>query len=549
MTLHASDHLHIPAETARVAHQAFPKGNVYLTMRDQLQLWYKDSAYISLFPSHQGALAYSPGLLTLIVVMQYCEGLTDRQAAEAVRSRIDWKYALGLSLTDSGFDASVLSRHRDRLLEQGLEQQLLDEMLSQFATQGLVKARGQQRTDSTHVLAAVRQLNRLECIGETLRAALNSLATVVPDWLTAQISPDWFDRYSHRFEQYRLPSEKAARQELGEQIGRDGHHLLTALYDEATPSWLRELPAVEILRQVWIQQFMHEGGQVKWRKAGNMPPAAIMIESPYDAEAHYSRKRAQQWVGYKVHLSESCDPELPHLITHVETTPATTQDSQMTATIHRRLAEKGLLPETHLVDAGYVDAAELVESEQQYQVELFGPVRPDNSWQARTEEAFDLPCFAIDWQAQSVTCPQGHPSKSWHPRTDPDAPQTIIVRFDPAICQGCPVLAQCTHSKNHARTLTLYPQAEHTALQQRRLEQHSEPFKERYRQRAGVEGTISQGVRSFELRKARYIGLAKTKLQHLLTAAALNLTRAVSWLQEHPRTVTRKTPFARLKPA
>jgi transposase len=185
MTLHACDLFSIPAETARVAEAAFPKGNVYMTMRDKLNLWYKDSDFAPLFQSNQGRPAESPGRLALVTVMQFAEGLTDQQAAEAVRSRIDWKYALGLKLTDPGFHYSILSDYRQRLIAGGAEQQLLDDMLRQFQKQGLLKARGKQRTDSTHVLAAIRELNRLECIGETLRYALNSLAVVAPEWLRA----------------------------------------------------------------------------------------------------------------------------------------------------------------------------------------------------------------------------------------------------------------------------------------------------------------------------------------------------------------------------
>jgi transposase len=188
VTLHARDRFKIPEETVRVARAAFPKGNVYMTMRDELGFWYKDSDFASLFTSSQGRPAESPGRLALVTVMQYAEGLVDRQAADAVRSRIDWKYALGLELTDPGFDFSVLSEFRDRVIAGGAENQLLDDMLKRFRELGLLKARGRQRTDSSHVLAAIRKLNRLECMGETLRAALNALATVAPQWLLEQIT-------------------------------------------------------------------------------------------------------------------------------------------------------------------------------------------------------------------------------------------------------------------------------------------------------------------------------------------------------------------------
>ncbi len=165
--------------------------------------------------------------------MQFVEGLTDRQAADAVRSRIDWKYALSLELTDRGFDFSVLSEFRSRLIEGAAEQQLLEKMLSCFVEKGLLKAPKQQRTDSTHILAAIRLLGRLENIGETLRYALNSIAAVAPDWLKKIIpSTDWYDCYGQRIQENRLPSSKESRNVLAVKIGTDGIYLLDAIWSE-----------------------------------------------------------------------------------------------------------------------------------------------------------------------------------------------------------------------------------------------------------------------------------------------------------------------------
>jgi len=171
MTLYAFDQKVIPEETVRVAKAAFPKGNVYIKMRDELGVLYQDSQFADLFPTH-GQMALSPGVLALVTVMQFAEGLSDRQAAEAVRARIDWKYALNLALTDPGFDHTVLSEFRGRLLNGQAEERLLSHMLEQFKAKGWLKSQGQQRTDSTHVLATVRKLNRLECVGETMRQTL-----------------------------------------------------------------------------------------------------------------------------------------------------------------------------------------------------------------------------------------------------------------------------------------------------------------------------------------------------------------------------------------
>jgi transposase len=184
---------HVPDETARVARAAFPKGNPYLTLRDEWETLYVDRAFADLFPT-RGQAAASPGHRALVVVLPLAENLSDRQAADAVRSRMDWQYLLGLDLADPGCDFSVLSACRDRLLLGGLAQRLWDDLLGRFRARGLLKARGQQRTDSTHLQAAARHLNRWEWVGETLRSTLHSLAAIAPHWLQAPIPQDWYER-------------------------------------------------------------------------------------------------------------------------------------------------------------------------------------------------------------------------------------------------------------------------------------------------------------------------------------------------------------------
>lgn len=545
MILPDQNFIPVPAETARIAREAFPKGNVYMKMRDELGVLYRDSEFAPLF-STRGRPAEAPGRLALVLVIQFAEGLTDRQVAEAVRARIDLKYALGLELTDCGFDYSVLSAFRDRVIAGGMEKRLLDDMLARFKDLGLIKARGRQRTDSTHVLAAVRKLNRLECVGETMRCALNDLATVAPEWLLEQVTPDWFDLYGRRFEQYRLPKERAGRQELAERIGIDGHQLLASIYAAETPRWLREIPSVQILRQVWVQQYQVQDDQVRWRAAEDLPPHKLLIVSPYDSEARNRTKRSLNWTGYAAHLSEACDEDMPHLITNVETTPATTGDVEVTDIIHAALAEKGFLPSEHFVDTAYIDAELLVTSSVDHGIDLYGPVRSDSSWQAKAGQGFAIPCFAIDWEEEQVICPAGQTSKSWRLRQDEYGNDVIEVCFGRHDCRVCGSRSQCTRARDHPRTLKLKPQAQHVALQAARERQATDEFRQRYAVRAGVEGTISQGTRSFDLRRARYIGSAKTHLQHILVAAAINLTRAIAWLEEVPRARTRQSRFAAL---
>jgi transposase len=362
----------VPEETRRIAQAAFPHGNVYMRMRDELGTLYDDQLFARLFPT-RGQPAASPWRLALTTVRQCAEGLSDRQAADAVRSRIDWKYALSLELTDSGFDHTVLSEFRTRLVAGQAEQLLLETLLSQLRARGLLKARGRQRTDSTHVLAAIRVLNRLELVGETLRHALNSLAVVAPDWLRAQAPPAWFERYGRRIENYHLPKTAAAREELAAMIGADGRQLLQAVEAAVDHQWLREIPAVGTLRQVWAEQYTDPPGPLHWRAVQERAPAAELIASPYDPDARYSTKRGVEWVGYKVHLTETCDDGQLAVITQVLTTPATTPDCVMGPAIQQDLANRDFLPGTHLLDGGYVDADLLVTAHTQHQIDVVGP--------------------------------------------------------------------------------------------------------------------------------------------------------------------------------
>jgi transposase len=535
----------VPELTARVARAAFPKGNAYLRLRDELGPVFCDTDFAELYP-RRGQPALPPWKLALVTVMQFAEDLSDRQAADAVRGRIDWKYALGLELDDPGFHFSALSEFRGRLTAGGAEQLLLDEMLEVCKDRGLLPARARQRTDSTHVLAATRDLNRLELVGETLRAALNALATVAPAWLRQQAPPEWFDRYAARVEETRLPKGQEARYAHAEVIGGDGFRLLEALRRDAEAAWLWQVPAVEILRRVWLTQFYLDDGRVRWRTAKDLAPAGQRINSPYDAEATFGNKRSTTWIGYKVHVTETCEVDQVHLITNIATTPAVAADVEQTAPIHAALAVKGLLPGDHLVDAGFVDVELLVGSQFEHGVRLVGPMRPDVSWQAQADEGFDIAHFEIDWEAERVTCPEGKTSVLWKPGRDRWGNEVIHAEFARRECQACPSRPRCTRATTEGREMTLRPRELHEALQVARRRQETPEWKAEYAVRAGVEGTLSQGVRGFGLRRCRYIGLTKARLQHVATAAAINIYRISDWLGGVPRAGTRTPPFVRL---
>src|SRR3954447_18304168 len=257
----------IPAETARVARAAFPKGTVVMRLRDEFGALYEDGDFAALYPS-RGQSGLPPWRLGLVTGLPFLEHLSDRQAADAVRARIDWKYALGLELTDRGFHFSALAEFRARLVAGGAEHLLLDRMLERFKARGLVKARGKQRTDSTHVLAAVHDLHLLELVAETLRAALDDLAAIVPDWLRTIARPDWFERYGRRVEDYRLPKGRAEREALALAVGADGFALLDALDAPEAPAAAREVPMVATLRDVWRGRHARGGGGRAARRVG-----------------------------------------------------------------------------------------------------------------------------------------------------------------------------------------------------------------------------------------------------------------------------------------
>ena len=393
-------------------------------VRDRLGQWLADEDFAAAF-GVRGRPGWAPSRLALVTVLQRAEKLTDRLAAEAVRIRLDWKYLLGLPVDDPGFDHTVLAEFRGKVAEAGLEQVVLDALLDRLAADGLVTAGGRQRTDSTHVIAAVAALNRLELAGESVRAALEALAAAHPDWLAQRICvPDFARRYGTPLTSWRPPASQAKRDELAIAYARDGYALLEAACDSSAPAWLRDLPAVDVLRRVLVQNYTRtitSGGKevIKRREkepeGDGLPPGHIRIASPYDTDARWGVKREELWLGYKLHITETCDDAppcdcgpaadgtgaggrraagrehgkgcahlvFPNLITGVATTDATVTDNQMTGAVHAGLARKNLAPGRHYLDSGYLSAAVVVSALATWGIALIGPLLADTSAQAR----------------------------------------------------------------------------------------------------------------------------------------------------------------------
>ena len=540
----------VPELTARVVRAAFPKGTLAIRIREALGPLLSDEDFAAAFP-RRGRPAASPGALALVSVLQYAEGLSDRQAADQVRARMDWKFLLGLELDDPGFDFSILGDFRSRLIRHGLEERVLEAVLARLSGAGLLRAGGRQRTDSTHVLAAVRTLNRMEFVGETLRAALEALAAAAPGWLAPLIDAGWADRYGARIDSYRFPKGEDARERWAGQVGRDGFTLLDAVSVTQAPEWLRQVPAVEALRRAWDQQYHRDAEEVRWREGNDLPPGGQRLASPYDLDARYGVKRGAGWTGCKVHLTETCEPDMPHLITNVETTSATVDDVDMTQAIHQRLACRRLTPGEHAVDAGYISAGHILAARDDYGITLPGPVGADTTQASRgagQEPALTQAAFSIDWDARQVTCPQGATSISWSDQRKPSGTPVARVHFALAGCDPCPLRPQCTKAAHGrwGRSLTLLSREQHELLARQRAEQQTAEWKARYNIRAGVEGTISQAVRASLLRRTPYHGQPKTHLASVLSATAINLIRADAWLNGTPLGTTRVSHLARL---
>ncbi|MEU9191427.1 transposase [Streptomyces sp. NPDC048484] len=381
------------------------------------------------------------------------------------------------------------------------------------------------------MLAAVRNLGRLELVGESLRAALEDLAEADEQWLSPLLEPEWGKRYGRRVEIGKVPGGKPAVAALGETIGRDGAKILTALWDTQTPPRLRRLAQVEILRRIWVHQYYWDSrGKLRWREGKALPPASLRFDSPYDTDAHYCVKRGTAWRGYRVHFSETCDDtERPDVVVHVATTISTVQDGELTPRIHDDLAGRKMLPDERVVDSAYVTAGRIERARRVHGVELLGPIDRDHSHQARAGEGFDKSCFAIDWDKQEATCPQGHVSTGWGPMRS-GGYEYIQIGFDQATCLACPVRSQCTNSPAYPRSIALLPRPLHEIQTRNRLDQATEQWQRRYAIRAGIESTLSGNVRVHGLRRARYRGVRRVHVQHILTALACNVARIADWL-------------------
>jgi transposase len=509
MTLHPRDLSVMPADIAALGQKLLAPSNPYRVIGDQLADILQDAQFAALY-EERGRAAISPGLLALVTLFQFLEDIPDREAADAVVVRLDWKYALHLPLEDAGFDFTCLCYFRRRLLDHAQERLVFAEVLRTIEARGLVQKRGKQRTDSLAVLGAVRALSVLELVSETLRLAVRTLAQAAPAWVAQELPRSFVTEYAARRSDYRLSVQE--RQAALVQVGQDGFWLLARL--ATAPAAVQALEGVAVLRTVWAQRYAQEAGQVHVRE--QTVDCTELIVTPHDPGVRVGEKRGKAWLGEKAHMSETATPGGPNFITDVTTTAAPSVDSAALPTIRAELAQRALLPAEQVVDAGYVSGPQLAQSAAAG-IDLVGPPLPDTS-----PQAFKIADFAVDRAARQARCPQGQVSVKWSERTEPDGSRAVNIQFAAAVCAVCPLRAQCT-TGHSGRSLHLSEYYEWVAA--RRVEAQTAAYRERLRARPAIEGTLSEMVRVHGFRRHRYRGAAKRIFENLLKGAACNLKR------------------------
>jgi transposase len=510
VTLHIRDLAEMPADIAAVGQTLLPDSNPYRVIGDHLADVLDDAPFAALYET-TGRAAISPSLLALVTLFQFMENIPDREAAEQVVVRLDWKYALHLPLEDTGFDFSCLCYFRRRLLEHAQERLVFEQILSKIQALGFIKKRGKQRTDSLAVLGAVRQLSALEMVTETLRLALRALVQAAPDWVAPELPPSFVQAYAQSRSDYRLSAQERAA--ALQQVGQDGVWLLERL--EATASAaLRDLEAIHVLRRVWDQRYERVEGRTRVRE--KLVDCTELLVTPHDPGVRAGEKRGTKWRGDKVHVTETAEADAPHFLTAVTTAAAPSVDSAALPLIRQRLAERALPPGEQYVDAGYVSGPQLAQS-QDAGIALVGPALPDT-----TPNQLKIADFTIDRAAKRALCPQGHAAVKWGVSTEADGSQSVHIQFAAAVCAACPLRPQCTTGKS-GRSLRL--SAHYELVAARRAEAQTEEFRERMRARPAIEATLSELVRKHGLRRHRYRGEAKRAFENLLKGAACNLKR------------------------
>lgn len=508
----------IPPETKALVGAMLDEDTVYRFVGDVLFEQFHDEDFADLYPK-DGQPALSPVLLSFVTIFQALEDLSDRKTVYGLRFRFDWKYALHLPPEYKGFDHTVLSEFRQRLLKYGAESRIFNAIFAQLKQLGFYKQRGIQRTDSLSIYTHHRRLKRIELYVETMRTVIKELLHRAPDWTRATLPTDWEERYAKRCKAERLSDDERAS--LSVTVGDDGQWLLDRLQQEDATD-LRELRAVSTLRDVWAVHYERGlDSHLRWTERPTSGGTET-VETPHDPDAHWATKRGQDWVGYKLQVTETDDPDGPHLITDIAITPAAASDMRALDAIRDRQAEQKTLPGQRFVDSGYV-SGENIKDGRTVGEDLIGPIRTTVTPQSKLPDGFSHADFLIDFEAKLVTCPNGQTAP-----IERSGVQGTQATFRATICADCPLRARCCTGKKEGRTLRFGPHYQETQAARKR--QLTDDFKQRYRaHRGGVEGCLSALVRGQGMRTTRYDGQTKNHLRALFVGAAVNLARSAAW--------------------
>ena len=475
-----------------------------------------------MYCEQNGRPAEEPVRMTGVSILQFMERLPDRQAAEACTWDGRWKLALHMEVDEPGFHPTTLVKYRERLVRYGLERLGFDGVLNAMREAGYLPKKTRQRLDSSHVIGLVSHMSRLECVRETLRLALEALEPI--EMLARpEAWPLWWERYVESKLDYK--AEATQLRAKMDQAGRDARDLLRWVKGQDVGR--AAAPVVELLGRVYAENFEEPSAQaVDQRRA--QPPGAV--HNPHDPEAQWSTKKTtaqKEWVGYKIQVAETVE-EQPRaakeptrtVITAVVTQEATASDKAALPVVEQAWETMGQeKPGELYVDAGYTSGAELVRAEAEGR-ELKGPMASAPTKEGRlSSEAFN-----VSVADRRAVCPGGQTSTNCS-RLEEQKTGVVMYRFEwnNALCGNCPQRARCLGPGQPHRTLVVGEH--HDRLQARRLEQKTETFRADMHHRNGIEGTISELTRSYGMRRCRYRGLGKTRLQNWFAGAACNLKR------------------------
>jgi transposase len=484
----------------------------------------------ALYCAENGRPPIDPVLLCGVTLLQFMEKVADRGASEHVVYHLGWKYALDLELDYEGFHSTVLVYFRDRLEEKEAQRLIFDGIVKLLVELGLVKKKGKQRLDSTHIVGYVKAMSWLECAMETLRLGLEDLEQEVG----GTQRPAFWDRQWELYVESKL-DWRLSRTEQANRYRRCGQDMRDLLeWIDRTDPELGEREAVKLLRRVFTEQF--EVVEGKLELATQRPSRAV--QNPHDPDAHYADKKTKQWIGYKVHVAETVDPEAPikkkgepaeHFITEILTTEAAQDEmAGLTEVLKREQEHHEITPQAMYTDAGYVTENTLTQAEQNG-IELLGPTRPDPH-----KGPYNTDAFHVDVDKRQAVCPQGKLSTQCS-RIKDNYQGTEYYRIEwGSQCDGCPVQKQCTISKSGRRTLVVG--LRHDLVEERRKEMREAGFSKSMHPRNGIEATHSELVRGHAMRRTKYRGLSRVGLSHYFMGAACNVKRYLNLLSFQMRT-------------